>query len=211
MLRTGSISVMGLPVCSLVSSSLAIPIVIFGTVSLIQQAKQAQEDTALRLKAINTHNTFLSQEEDQVEQPEPSVSDAVAACLGGDGSHTEDNPDAAAPAMLDQPERPEPAVRQASNDSSCDTQADEQKESKLPPQTAVLDRPDRPEPESSSRDADVATRSDAKAPLLQPQANAASSTAFQPTPRPHSPGTMHQVIASCHKFPIMHSVCAGYF
>lgn len=198
MLQIGSIRLLGLPVCSLVSSSLAIPVVVFGAVSLIQQAKQAQEDKALRLKAINTHNNFLSQEEDQLEQPTPSVSNGVAACSGGDGSRIEDNPDAAAPAMLDQPERPEPTIRQASGDSSSNIQPDEQKESKLPPQTAVLDRPDRPEPETSSRDAGVATRSDATAPLLQSQATAASSTAFQTTPRPHSPGTIHQVIASCH-------------
>lgn len=196
-LRTRSINLLTLPACSLVSTTLAIPVVVFGAVSLIQQAKQAQEDKALRLKAINTHNTFLSQEEDQLEQPEPSVSTGVAASSGGDGSRIEENPDAAPPAMLDQPERPEPTIRQASNDSSSDIQADEQKESKLPPQTAVLDRPDRPEPDTSPRDADVATRSDATAPLLQPQASAASSTAFQTTPRPHSPGTGHQVIASC--------------
>lgn len=133
-----------------------------------------------------------------MQQPEPSVSFGVAAPSGGDRSSFEDDPDAAAPAMLDQPERPEPTVRQASNDSSSDIQADEQKESKLPPQTAVLDRPDRPEPESSAHNADVATCSDATAPLLEPQASAASSTAFQTSPRPYSPGTMHQVIASCH-------------
>lgn len=195
--RNGSIGVLELPVCSLVSSSLAIPVVVFGAVSLVQQAKQAQEDNALRLKAINTHNTFLSQEEDQVEQPAPSVSTGVAAPSGGDRSSIEDDPDAAAPAMLDQPGRPEPKIRQASGDSSSDIQADEQKESKLPPQTAVLDRPDRPEPETS-RDADVATRSDATAPMFQPQASTGSSAAFQTTSGPQSPGTIHQVIASCH-------------
>ena len=171
----------------------------FGAVSLIQQANQAKEDKALRLKAINTHTTFLSQEDDKSEQPGPnSNSNAAAAFSGHECFSSADEPDTAAPAMLDQPERPEPTVPQAPGDSSSDNPVVEQKKPKLPPQTAVLDRPDRPEPETSSADSSVTTRSDATAPLLQAQASAASSIKSQTPPRPYSPGTTQQVTASCH-------------
>ena len=172
----------------------------FGAVSLIQQAKQAKEDKALRLKAINTHNTFLSQEEDEAEQPVPGVtsnSGGTAASSVDDQSSSAADPDTAAPAMLDQPERPEPTLPQAPGDSSSDTPAVERSTSKLPPQTAVLDRPDRPEPEKSSPDSNVTTCSDATAPLLLSQASTASSLASQTAPRPHSPVTTQQVFASC--------------
>lgn len=166
----------------------------FGAVSLIQQAKQAKEDKALRLKAINRHNTFLSQEEDEAEQPVPG---GTAASSVGDQSSSAADPDTAAPAMLDQPERPEPTLPEAPGDSSSDTPAVERNTSKLPPQTAVLDRPDRPEPEKSSPDSNVTTRSDATAPLLLSQASTASSLASQTALRPHSPVTTQQVFASC--------------
>lgn len=199
---------MGLPACSLVSSTLAVPVVVFGAVSLFQQAKQAKEDKALRLKAINTHITFLSQEEDDVEQLGPCVSSntsGAATSSGDDRFSSADDPDTAAPAMLDQPERPEPAVPQAPDDSSSDTPAVEQKSPKLPPQTAVLDRPDRPEPEISSPDSNMTTGSDATAPLLQTHAGPASSIASQTPPRPYSPGTARQVIASCDS--MLHFLC----
>ena len=192
---------MGVPGCSLVSSTLAIPVVVFGAVSLVQQAKQAKEDKALRLKAINTHNTFLSQDEDEAEQSGPSVSSnssGAAASPDDKRFSSADDPGTAAPAMLDQPERPEPTIPQAPGDSSSGTPAVKQKPPKLPPQTAVLDRPDRPEPETSSPDSNVTTRSDATAPLLQAQASAAGSITYQAPPRPCSPGTTQQVIASYH-------------
>lgn len=201
-----SIGSLGLPACRLVSSTLAVPVVVFGAVSLIQQAKQAKEDKALRLKAINTHTTFLSTEEDEAEQPGlSSNSSGAAAASGDDRFSSTDDPDTAAPAMLDQPERPEPTIPRAPGDSSSDIPAVQQKPPKLPPQTAVLDRPDRPEPERSSPDSNMTIRSDATAPLLQAQASPASSIAFQMPPRPYSPGTTQQVIASCHNW--LHFLC----
>ena len=199
-----------MPACSLVSSTLAIPVITFGAVSLIQQAKQAKEDKVLRLKAINTHNTFLSQEEDEAQQPGPSVSSNSSGAAGSsvdDHSSSAADPDTAAPAMLDQPERPEPALSQAPSDSRSDTPAVESKASKLPPQTAVLDRPDRPEPETSSPDSSVTTRNDAVASLPEAQASAASSVASQ---TPHSPVTTQQVIASSYDNVTLLSSCASH-
>lgn len=186
---------MGLPACSLVSSTLAIPVVVFGAVSLIQQAKQAKEDKALRLKAINRHNTFLSQE-DETQQPGAQSKNSAATTSSADDSFSSaDDPDTAAPAMLDQPERPEPTT-QAPDTGSSNPRAVRPKTSKLPPQTAVLDRPERPEPDTASSDANVTTHNDVSAPLLQPQASAASMIGAQVPTRPHSPATIQQVILS---------------
>ena len=165
---------MRLPACSLVSSVLAIPVVVFGAVSLIQQARQAKEDKDLRLKAINTHITFLSQEDEDTDQPE-QLSNISSISSG-------DRPDTASPAMLDHPERPEPSAR---GDSSSPARAAEQEHSKLPPQTAVLDRPERPEPDTAFSDADVTTQIDVTAPLAQ--VSAASRVVVQAPARPHNP------------------------
>ncbi|KAA6418492.1 MAG: hypothetical protein FRX49_11548 [Trebouxia sp. A1-2] len=154
-------------IVSLVSSTLAIPVVIFGAVSLIQQAKQANEDKALRLKAINTHNSFLSQEEDKLI--EPHVHSAASLVLNSNGApdsststsqSSADEPDTAAPAMLDQPDRPEPGMPKPSHSSSADESSQDKSSSNLPPQTAVLDRPERPEPDSASLDSDAAAQND---------------------------------------------------
>ena len=156
--------------CSLVCSTLAVPIVVFGAVSLFQQAQQANEDKALRMKAILTHNAFLSQDEDaapilaaEISLPSPSN----IASKSASNQRSIDDPDAAAPAMLDQPERPEPSIQLSPGSSSTDAPVEEQKPARLPPQTAVLDRPDRPEPDVPPYNA-----RDATAPQLQLQLQA---------------------------------------
>ena len=167
---------MRLPACSLVSSVLAIPVIVFGAVSLIQQARQAKEDKDLRLKAINTHITFLSQEDEETDQPE-QLSNVSSISSG-------DRQDTASPAMLDHPERPEPSAPGAPGDPA---RAAEQEHSKLPPQTAVLDRPERPEPDTAFSDADLTTQTDVTAPLAQPPVSAASRVVVQAPARPHNP------------------------
>lgn len=204
---------MGLPACSLVSSTLAIPIVVFGAVSLIQQAKQAKEDKDLRLKAINTHNTFLSQEDEESAQPEQSsssISSGVAASSPDDNFSSADNPHTATPAMLDHPERPEPTLAGAHVNDSSHARAAEQEASQLPPQTAVLDRPERPEPETAPIDANLSIHQDGTAPILQPQASATSMVAPQAPTSPHSPNSLQQVVTFRHECLFLsHSVHAS--
>ncbi|KAL3138744.1 hypothetical protein ABBQ32_005589 [Trebouxia sp. C0010 RCD-2024] len=162
-------------VIGLVSSTLAIPIVVFGAVSLIQQTRQAKEDKDLRLKAINTHNTFLTHEEQETDPAEQlsnfsSNSSGAATSSADDNASSADRPDTATPAMLDDPARPEPVLPGAPGVGSSPARASEQEASKLPPQTAVLDRPERPEPDTALSEGDLTTHTDVEAPLLQPQA-----------------------------------------
>ncbi|KAL3130708.1 hypothetical protein ABBQ38_000057 [Trebouxia sp. C0009 RCD-2024] len=161
-------------VVGLVSSTLAIPVV-FGAVSLIQQARQAKEDKDLRLKAINTHNTFLTQEEEELDPAEQlsnssSNSSEAATSSAKDNANSADRPYTATPAMLDDPEGPEPVVPGAPDVGSSRARAPEQEASKLPPQTAVLDRPERPEPDTAFSVGDLTTHTDVEALLFQPQA-----------------------------------------
>lgn len=184
---------MGLPACSLVSSTLAIPIVVFGAVSLIQQTRQAKEDKDLRLKAINTHNTFLTHEEQETDPAEQlsnfsSNSSGAATSSADDNASSADRPDTATPAMLDDPARPEPVLPGAPGVGSSPARASEQEASKLPPQTAVLDRPERPEPDTALSEGDLTTHTDVEAPLLQPQASAASMIVPQAPSRPYNLG-----------------------
>ncbi|DBA71928.1 TPA: hypothetical protein ACH3X2_010683 [Trebouxia sp. C0005] len=188
-------------IVSLVSSTLAIPVVIFGAVSLIQQAKQANEDKALRLKAINTHNSFLSQEEDKLI--EPHVHSAASLVLNSNGApdsststsqSSADEPDTAAPAMLDQPDRPEPGMPKPSHSSSADESSKDKSSSNLPPQTAVLDRPERPEPDSASLDSDAAAQNDMTTQQTEPAFSSFMASVQMPD-RPYSPRTNEQVAA----------------
>ncbi len=175
--------------------------VIFGAVSLIQQAKQANEDKALRLKAINTHNSFLSQEEDTSN--EPQVHPAASLVLNSNGADSspstsqssDDEPDTAAPAMLDQPDRPEPGMPQPPHSSSADQSSKDKSSSHLPPQTAVLDRPERPEPDSASLDSAAAAQSDMTTQQTEPAFSSFMASEQMPD-RPYSPRTNEQ---ACHK------------
>jgi len=185
-----------------VSSTLAIPVVIFGAVSLIQQAKQANEDKALRLKAIDTHNSFLSQEEDTLD--EPLMHPAASLVLNSNGApdsspstsqSSADEPDTAAPAMLDQPDRPEPGMLQPPSSSSTDQSSKDKSSSHLPPQTAVLDRPERPEPDSASLDSAASTQSDMTTQQPEPHFSSFMANVQMPV-RPYSPRTNEQ---ACHQ------------
>jgi len=172
-------------------------VVIFGAVSLIQQAKQANEDKALRLKAIDTHNSFLSQEEDTLD--EPLVHPAASLVLNSNGApdsspstsqSSADEPDTAAPAMLDQPDRPEPGMLQPPSSSSTDQSSKDKSSSHLPPQTAVLDRPERPEPDSAA-----STQSDMTTQQPEPHFSSFMANVQMPV-RPYSPRTNEQ---ACHQ------------
>ena len=176
--------------------------VIFGAVSLIQQAKQANEDKALRLKAINTHNSFLSQEEDTLD--ELHVHPAASLVLNSNGApdsspstsqSSADEPDTAAPAMLDQPDRPEPGMPQPPHSSSADQSSKDKSSSHLPPQTAVLDRPERPEPDSASLDSAAAAQSDMNTQQTEPAFSSFMASAQMPD-RPYSPRTTEQARGS---------------
>ena len=141
----------------MVSASLAVPLVIYGAVSVAQQIRQTNEEAVLRLKAIDTHNTFLSQEEgtdDPALRIHPAahlvMTSSSTGPTAGDSQSSTDEPDAAAPAMLDQPERPEPKQSQGPATSSTDENQRGKADSQVPPQTAVLDRPERPEPNSAA-------------------------------------------------------------
>ena len=186
--------------CSLVSSTIAIPVVVFGAVSVIQQVQQANEDKALRLKAINTHNTFMSHEEEATQEAVP-VNPAASLVLNssnasGPSARTSQSstnePDAAAPAMLDQPDRPEPSTLRSPRNKGTDQKSDEQSTSQVPPQTAVLDRPDRPEPTSDAPKSSGSTHSDITAQESQPHFSSVTAD-VQPPTRPHSPRTAAQV------------------
>ncbi|DBA83593.1 TPA: hypothetical protein ACH3X1_006163 [Trebouxia sp. C0004] len=185
-------------VVSLVSSTLAIPVVIFGAVSLIQQARQANEDKALRLKAINTHNSFLSQEEDTLD--EPLVHPATNLVLNSNGtpdsspSTSQSSVDTAAPAMLEQPDRPEPGMPHPPHSSSPDQSSKDKSSSHLPPQTAVLDRPERPEPDSASLDSAVSAQSDMTTQQTEPPFSSFMAS-MQMLDRPYSPRTNKKVAA----------------
>ncbi len=210
---------------SLVSSTLAIPVVVFGAVSLIQQAQQANEDKALRLKAIDRHNTFLSQEEDAPEQvllahPAASLvlkSKSASSPSASSSQSSTDDPDAAAPAMLDQPERPEPNVPKSPANSSSDHS--DKSDSQVPPQTAVLDRPDRPEPDSAAAGSQGSTHNNMTAQQAQPQVSSIMADAQAPA-RPYSPRSNEQVcihhllpgkyVALCFVCDVLHSCCCMY-
>ena len=191
---------LGVFACSLVSSTLAIPVVVFGAVSLLQQARQANEDKQLTLKAINTHNTFMSQEEAEPDQQGIAVpttmlahnSEGASTSSASGSQDSRDAPDAAAPAMLDQPDRPEPSLPKAGN-SGADTPTEKRKPSELPPQTAVLDRPDRPEPDTASTKSNATAQGSDTAHVAKPQANTVRFAENQTSTRPHSPDTTQQV------------------
>lgn len=145
--------------CSI--AAIAVPAVAFGAATLLQQAQQANEDRALRLKAIHKHNTFLStqEEDDELADTAAATSSVTNTAMQSSGSPSQSNtsssdePDTAAPAMLDQPDRPEPRLPSLDEEAGSSLTPDADKQTNLPPQTAMLDRPERPEPESSHRDA----------------------------------------------------------
>ena len=172
---------------------------------MIQQVQQANEDKALRLKAINTHNTFMSHEEEATQEAVP-VNPAASLVLNssnasGPSARTSQSstnePDAAAPAMLDQPDRPEPSTPQSPRNKGTDQKSDEQSTLQVPPQTAVLDRPDRPEPKSDAPKSSGSTHSDATAQEPQPHFSSVTADVQSPS-RPHSPRTAAQVGNQCH-------------
>lgn len=187
----------------------------FGAVSLIQQARQAKEDKDLRLKAINTHNTFLTQEEEELDPAEQlsnssSNSSEAATSSAKDNANSADRPYTATPAMLDDPEGPEPVVPGAPDVGSSRARAPEQEASKLPPQTAVLDRPERPEPDTAFSVGDLTTHTDVEALLFQPQASVASMILAQAPSRPYNPGKqliVQQVIALCQIVCLVRTLC----
>lgn len=135
----------------------------------------------------------MSHEEDEPDQqaiaaPTTTLahnSKGASTSSASSSQDSRDEPDAAAPAMLDQPDRPEPNIPKPGN-SSTDTPIEEQKPSELPPQTAVLDRPDRPEPDTSSTKADAMAQDNDTA----YQVRVAET---QTVTRPYSPGTAQQV------------------
>lgn len=181
------------------ASTLAIPVVVFGAVSLIQQAQQANEDRSLRLKAIQTHNLFLSQEDNTpkevIEHPAANLvlnSDSAPDAPPNNSQSRADEPDYAAPAMLDQPERPEPSTPQAPDQTPADKSS-----ANVPPQTAVLDRPERAEPDSVSSDPAISTHSDVTTQQTEPQLGSFMANAESPA-RPYSPGTGEQVSQEQH-------------
>ena len=160
---------------------------------MVQQAKQANEDKALRLKAISKHKTFLStQEDDELTEATSPMANTVMNSSGGSSqpsTSSSDEPDAAAPAMLDQPDRPEPHVPATDEKAGSSQASDTDKQSNLPPQTAVLDRPERPEPESSHDDA-----SSAQSSLTQQAGTFAFSSSGQiDFARPSSPASGEEV------------------
>lgn len=91
--------------------------------------------------------------------------------------------------MLDQPDRPEPHVPTKDEKAGSSQASNTDKQSNLPPQTAVLDRPERPEPESSHDDA-----SSAQSSLTQQAGTFAFSSAGQiDFARPSSPANGEEV------------------
>ena len=178
--------------CSLVTSTLAIPVVVFGAVSLIQQLHLGKVDKELRLKAIEKHNSFLTQDEDSVLLAHP----AASPVQGDNGTSSlsasnQADPDSAVPAMLDKPERSEP-TEQSSPDTGSADQTGESPDAPVPPQTAVLDRPERPEPDSAEQDATASQFSDVTTQQTEPQFSSIMSDSPVPA-RPYSPGTNEQV------------------
>lgn len=140
-------------------AAVAVPAVAFGALTLVYQARQANEDKSLRMKAIDKHKTFLSTQEEEETEVALSVAPITGRVMSSSGAPSQsstsssDEPDTAPPAMLDQPERPEPRIPSRDEEAVPSQSPDADKHSKLPPQTAVLDRPDRPEPERSHDDA----------------------------------------------------------
>lgn len=182
--------------CSI--AALAVPAVAYGVATLFQQAKQASEDKSLRMKAIQKHNTFLSTQKDDDELPEAAaaMSPVVINAMQSSGSPAQNStssseePDTAAPAMLDQPDRPEPRLPSVDEEAGPSQTLDEDKQSKLPPQTAVLDRPDRPEPESSRTDG----AADRQSRFTEHSAKVLLSTAgHDQSARPSSPANKQEV------------------
>ena len=171
----------------MVTASLLVPLVIYGAVSVAQQIRQTNEEAALTLKAINTHNTFLSQEadaDDQALRTHPAahlvMNSTSSSPTAGDSQSSTDEPDAAAPAMLDQPERPEP--KQSPATLSTDENQRGKADSQVPPQTAVLDRPERPEPNSAAPGGNTQTD------LTVEQPSSQFSFAMSGTHSPGDPG-----------------------
>ena len=126
-----------------------------------------------------------------------SVAPATVSVMTSSGAPSQsstsssDEPETAPPAMLDQPERPEPRIPSLDKEAGPSQSPDADKHSKLPPQTAVLDRPDRPEPESSHDDA-----ADMRSNLTQQTgAFAWSRDEHHDSARPSSPANKEEVLS----------------
>ena len=177
----------------MVSASVAVPLVVYGAVSVIQQINQTNEEAVLNLRAMHKHNTFMSQQELEGEHPSSQMVLASSSLSPsyGESQSSSDEPDTAAPAMLDQPERPEPRQPQSPATSSTDQDQKDRAHSQVPPQTAVLDRPDRPEPDSAGNASGDKTQSSIAAQQPGLQFSFAMSEAQSPV-RVGSPETSQQ-------------------